>query len=206
MSAWIWWCSKWGWAGRLDATNVVMPELCVITPVDFDHEALSGQEPGIDRRREGGHFEAGRAGGILAAARRRPRACWTRARRSLAIPVARTGCVAHRRSRARCARQPVPAFGRTRSAHRVSAGGRASGGECGHRRGRAGASWALPIAPLRTASRAPSGRAAWSASRSIPKSFSMARTIPPARARWRHISRPLLFAAPGAPDLRRHAR
>jgi dihydrofolate synthase / folylpolyglutamate synthase len=26
-----------GLGGRLDATNVVMPELCVITPVDFDH-------------------------------------------------------------------------------------------------------------------------------------------------------------------------
>ena len=28
-----------GLGGRLDATNVVHPELCVITPVDFDHEA-----------------------------------------------------------------------------------------------------------------------------------------------------------------------
>ncbi len=32
-----------GLGGRLDATNVVMPELCVITPVDFDHEALLGK-------------------------------------------------------------------------------------------------------------------------------------------------------------------
>jgi dihydrofolate synthase / folylpolyglutamate synthase len=31
-----------GIGGRLDATNVVQPELCVITPVDFDHEALLG--------------------------------------------------------------------------------------------------------------------------------------------------------------------
>ncbi|MBZ5725331.1 MAG: bifunctional folylpolyglutamate synthase/dihydrofolate synthase [Acidobacteriia bacterium] len=31
-----------GLGGRLDATNVVHPELCVITPVDFDHEALLG--------------------------------------------------------------------------------------------------------------------------------------------------------------------
>src|ERR1035437_5998368 len=29
-----------GLGGRLDATNVVSPELCVITPVDFDHEAF----------------------------------------------------------------------------------------------------------------------------------------------------------------------
>jgi dihydrofolate synthase/folylpolyglutamate synthase len=32
-----------GLGGRLDATNVVMPELCVITPVDFDHEAYLGR-------------------------------------------------------------------------------------------------------------------------------------------------------------------
>jgi dihydrofolate synthase/folylpolyglutamate synthase len=32
-----------GLGGRLDATNVVMPELCVITPVDFDHEAYLGK-------------------------------------------------------------------------------------------------------------------------------------------------------------------
>ncbi len=32
-----------GLGGRLDATNVVHPELCVVTPVDFDHEALLGK-------------------------------------------------------------------------------------------------------------------------------------------------------------------
>jgi dihydrofolate synthase/folylpolyglutamate synthase len=32
-----------GLGGRLDATNVVWPELCVITPVDFDHEAFLGK-------------------------------------------------------------------------------------------------------------------------------------------------------------------
>ncbi len=32
-----------GLGGRLDATNVVRPDLCVITPVDFDHEALLGR-------------------------------------------------------------------------------------------------------------------------------------------------------------------
>ena len=31
-----------GLGGRLDATNVVTPELCVITPVDFDHQVLLG--------------------------------------------------------------------------------------------------------------------------------------------------------------------
>jgi dihydrofolate synthase/folylpolyglutamate synthase len=32
-----------GMGGRLDATNVIAPELCVITPVDFDHEAYLGK-------------------------------------------------------------------------------------------------------------------------------------------------------------------
>jgi dihydrofolate synthase/folylpolyglutamate synthase len=32
-----------GLGGRLDATNVVDPQLCVITPVDFDHEAWLGR-------------------------------------------------------------------------------------------------------------------------------------------------------------------
>lgn len=32
-----------GLGGRLDATNAVTPELCVVTPVDFDHEAYLGK-------------------------------------------------------------------------------------------------------------------------------------------------------------------
>jgi len=32
-----------GLGGRLDATNVVKPDLCVITPIDFDHEAWLGR-------------------------------------------------------------------------------------------------------------------------------------------------------------------
>ena len=44
-----------GLGGRLDATNVVQPELCVITPIDFDHErflgrsleAIAGEKAGI---------------------------------------------------------------------------------------------------------------------------------------------------------------
>jgi dihydrofolate synthase / folylpolyglutamate synthase len=44
-----------GLGGRLDATNIVEPELCVITPIDFDHErwlgnsleAIAGEKAGI---------------------------------------------------------------------------------------------------------------------------------------------------------------
>jgi dihydrofolate synthase/folylpolyglutamate synthase len=32
-----------GLGGRLDATNVVSPQICVITPVDYDHEAYLGK-------------------------------------------------------------------------------------------------------------------------------------------------------------------
>jgi dihydrofolate synthase/folylpolyglutamate synthase len=32
-----------GLGGRLDATNVVRPDLCVVTPIDFDHEAFLGR-------------------------------------------------------------------------------------------------------------------------------------------------------------------
>jgi dihydrofolate synthase/folylpolyglutamate synthase len=32
-----------GLGGRLDATNVVVPELCVITPIDFDHQVYLGE-------------------------------------------------------------------------------------------------------------------------------------------------------------------
>jgi dihydrofolate synthase/folylpolyglutamate synthase len=48
----FWWFAKEGvdWAvievglgGRLDATNIVRPQLCVITPVDYDHEAWLGK-------------------------------------------------------------------------------------------------------------------------------------------------------------------
>jgi dihydrofolate synthase / folylpolyglutamate synthase len=47
-----------GLGGRLDATNVVTPELCVITPIDFDHEvylgksieSIAGEKAGILKR------------------------------------------------------------------------------------------------------------------------------------------------------------
>ncbi len=43
-----------GLGGRLDATNVVTPELSVITPIDFDHEAWLGQSiPEIAREKAG---------------------------------------------------------------------------------------------------------------------------------------------------------
>jgi len=47
-----------GLGGRLDATNVITPEVCAITPIDFDHEnilgsslaAIAGEKAGILKR------------------------------------------------------------------------------------------------------------------------------------------------------------
>ena len=79
-----------GLGGRLDATNVVSPELCVVTPVDFDHEAYLGRSL---------EAIAGEKAGILKPgvpavfARQRPEAEQVLAARAAALdcPVTRTG-------------------------------------------------------------------------------------------------------------------
>ena len=78
-----------GLGGRLDATNVVSPDLSVITPVDFDHEAFLGKSL---------ESIAGEKAGILKPgvpavfARQRPEAARVLDQRAaeLSIPVART--------------------------------------------------------------------------------------------------------------------
>jgi dihydrofolate synthase/folylpolyglutamate synthase len=91
-----------GLGGRLDATNVVSPELCVITPVDFDHEAflgksleaIAGEKAGILKR-----------GAPAVFARQRPEADTVLEARAaeLGIPVTRSAemgisdIVVHRR-------------------------------------------------------------------------------------------------------------
>ena len=43
-----------GLGGRLDATNVLQPELCVLTPIDFDHEGFLGKaRPAIAAEKAG---------------------------------------------------------------------------------------------------------------------------------------------------------
>jgi dihydrofolate synthase/folylpolyglutamate synthase len=78
-----------GLGGRLDATNVVSPDLSVITPVDFDHEAFLGKSL---------ESIAGEKAGILKPgvpavfARQRPEAARVLDQRAaeLSIPVSRT--------------------------------------------------------------------------------------------------------------------
>jgi dihydrofolate synthase / folylpolyglutamate synthase len=48
-----------GLGGRLDATNVVVPDLAVITPVDFDHEAFLGKSLESIAREKAGILKPG---------------------------------------------------------------------------------------------------------------------------------------------------
>ena len=48
-----------GLGGRLDATNVLTPELCVITPIDFDHEAYLGNSIESIAREKAGILKRG---------------------------------------------------------------------------------------------------------------------------------------------------
>ena len=49
-----------GLGGRLDATNVVDPEITVITPIDFDHEAFLGSSIESIAAEKAGIVKAGR--------------------------------------------------------------------------------------------------------------------------------------------------
>ncbi len=48
-----------GLGGRLDATNVVQPELCVITPVHYDHESFLGNTLPLIAAEKAGILKAG---------------------------------------------------------------------------------------------------------------------------------------------------
>ncbi len=77
-----------GLGGRLDATNVVHPALCVITPVDFDHEALLGKSLESIAAEKAGILKQGVPAVF---ARQRPEAALVleERARALAVPVTR---------------------------------------------------------------------------------------------------------------------
>jgi dihydrofolate synthase/folylpolyglutamate synthase len=77
-----------GLGGRLDATNVVLPELCVITAIDFDHEAYLGRSLEAIAGEKAGILKPG-APAVFA--RQRPEAGQVLERRAaeLGIPVSR---------------------------------------------------------------------------------------------------------------------
>ena len=78
-----------GLGGRLDATNVVMPELCVITPIDFDHEAFLGRSLEAIAGEKAGILKAGVAA-VFARQRSEAAAVLDLRAAQLSIPVART--------------------------------------------------------------------------------------------------------------------
>jgi dihydrofolate synthase/folylpolyglutamate synthase len=78
-----------GLGGRLDATNVVTPELCVITPVDFDHEAFLGRSLEAIAGEKAGILKAG-VPAVFARQRSEAAAVLNLRAEQLCISVART--------------------------------------------------------------------------------------------------------------------
>lgn len=78
-----------GLGGRLDATNVVSPRLCVITPIDFDHEAFLGKSLESIAAEKAGILKEN---ALAVFSRQRPEAEAVLDRRAatLGMPVART--------------------------------------------------------------------------------------------------------------------
>ena len=78
-----------GMGGRLDATNIVTPDLCVITPIDFDHEAFLGRSLEAIAGEKAGILKAG-VTAVFARQRREAGAVLDLRAEQLCIPVART--------------------------------------------------------------------------------------------------------------------
>jgi dihydrofolate synthase/folylpolyglutamate synthase len=78
-----------GLGGRLDATNVVTPDLCVITPIDFDHEAFLGRSLEAIAGEKAGILKAG-VPAVFARQRSEAAAVLDLRAVQLCIPVART--------------------------------------------------------------------------------------------------------------------
>jgi dihydrofolate synthase/folylpolyglutamate synthase len=78
-----------GLGGRLDATNIVLPEVAVVTPVDYDHEALLGKSIEAIALEKAGILKPGVPAVF---ARQRPEAAAVLERRAaeLGIPVVHT--------------------------------------------------------------------------------------------------------------------
>ena len=78
-----------GLGGRLDATNVVSPELCVITPIDFDHEAYLGRSLEAIAGEKAGILKSG-VPAVLSRQRPEAQAVLERRAAELGIPVLRS--------------------------------------------------------------------------------------------------------------------
>ena len=158
------WCSKSGWAAVSTPPTSCTPELCVITPVDFDHEAFLGKSLECDRRREGRHPEAGRARRLRAAAAGSRARCWKRAPASTRDWTDSTGPSAISELDARGSRFDVGGICTSTARWPASTRWRTPSPP----RSRSCA-WACPAPRSSAASPRRAGRAAWSASPSNPE-------------------------------------
>ena len=197
-----------GLGGRLDATNVVTPELCVITPIDFDHEAWLGTSLEAIAGEKAGILKAGVPAVFARAASAKRLRVLGRARRAnSASRVTRTERVAIDDLELDAARQPLSAD-RGELELRIDC---PLAGEHQVENARTAAvalhaAWDCRAAAIERGHRAGAlARPAGARVASSPRSSSTARTIPPAPARWR-LHRALLCAAAGLADLRRDAR
>ncbi|MBS1828468.1 MAG: bifunctional folylpolyglutamate synthase/dihydrofolate synthase [Acidobacteria bacterium] len=82
-----------GLGGRLDATNVVRPEIAVITPIDYDHEAFLGKTIELIAGEKAGILKAG-APAVIAPQRPDAEAVLLRRAAELGCEVLRAGDVA----------------------------------------------------------------------------------------------------------------
>lgn len=82
-----------GLGGRLDATNIVNPELCVVTQVDFDHEAFLGKSLTAIAGEKAGILKPG-VQAVFAAQRAEAEAVLTARAVDLGVPVTRSADVA----------------------------------------------------------------------------------------------------------------
>jgi dihydrofolate synthase/folylpolyglutamate synthase len=78
-----------GLGGRLDATNVIRPELCIITPIDFDHEMFLGRSLDAIASEKAGILKAG-APAVFARQRPEAEAVLTNRAAELGVDVTRT--------------------------------------------------------------------------------------------------------------------
>ncbi len=79
-----------GLGGRLDATNVVRPEVAVITPIDFDHEAFLGKSAQFIAEEKAGILKRGSK---VVMAPQRPQAAEVLVKRAaeLGVPLVQVG-------------------------------------------------------------------------------------------------------------------
>src|SRR5664279_2960075 len=98
-----------GLGGRLDATNVVTPDLCVITPIDFDHEAYLGRSLEAIAGEKAGILKAG-VTAVFARQRSEAAAVLDLRAAQLSIPVARRSSTSATSLRCRAKTAVTPAL------------------------------------------------------------------------------------------------